>query len=145
MAPVEWPVERHHVGLHAGVLQDMLVDQALDFFDFRLVHSGVMREIEAQARRFDHAACLFDVRSQHLAQRRVQQVGRGMVTLGGSALGFGDFRAKLIAQVDGGMRSGCDARSAQAPRDRPIRRRRLLRSAAESSAPRSPTWPPVSA
>ncbi len=100
MAPVvNGLVERHDVGLHRGVLQDLLVHQALDFFDFGAIHGGVVGEIEAQPAGFHHAAGLLDVRAEHLAQRSVQQVRGGVVAPRGVAQRSGDFRAQCIADV----------------------------------------------
>ena len=48
-----------------------------------VIHRGVVREIEAQPRRLDHAARLLDVRAQHLAQRGVQQMRGGVIAHGG--------------------------------------------------------------
>ena len=62
-------VEIHHVGVHFAVGEDLLIDQPLDFGQLVLVHRRVMRRIESQARRFDDAAGLFDVRTQDRAQR----------------------------------------------------------------------------
>jgi hypothetical protein len=80
-------VERHHVGGDFGVAEDLLVDEALDFGDFGGIDRGVVAEIETQARGFDDAAGLLDVRPEDLAERGVQQVRRGVVALGGEALG----------------------------------------------------------
>ena len=60
-----------------------------------MIHGGVVGEIEAQAARVDDAAGLLDVRAEHLAQRGVQQVGRGVVAHGGVAqigVDLGDAR-----------------------------------------------------
>ena len=93
-------IERHDRGFDRGVAQDLLVDQALDFFDLGLVERGVMREVEAQPRRLDHAAGLLDVRAQHLAQRGVEQVRGGVVAHGGEARRVVDLRAHLVADAD---------------------------------------------
>ena len=93
-------IDRHHVGGDLRVAEDLLVDEALDFGDFGGIERGVMSEIEAKARRFDHAAGLLDVRSENLAQRGVEQVRRGVVAHGGAALGHADFGAQFVADVD---------------------------------------------
>ena len=69
----------------------LLVHEALDFLDLGAVHGRVVREIEAQPRRFHHAARLFDVRAQHLAQGRVQQVRGGVIAPRGIAQRLGHF------------------------------------------------------
>ena len=58
-----------------------------------------MGEIETEARGFDHAAGLLDVRSEHLAQRGMQQMRRSVVAHGGPALGNADFGAQFVAQM----------------------------------------------
>ena len=89
---------------HRGVPQDLLVHQALDFFDLGAVHGGVVREIEAQAAGLHHAARLLDVRAQHLAQRGVQQVRGGVVAPRGVAQRRGHFGAQHVADADGRVR-----------------------------------------
>ena len=80
--------------------------------DFGRIERGVVGEVETQARRFDHAAGLLDVRSEHLAQRGMEQVRSGVVALGGRAFGCGDFGAQFIARRDG--RVGVDLVHGQA-------------------------------
>ena len=83
IAPVcERLVQIHHVGVNFDVRQDLLVHQPLDFGQLIGVHRGVMGEIEAQARRLDHAAGLLHVRAQHGAQSGVQQMRAGMIAHG---------------------------------------------------------------
>jgi hypothetical protein len=93
--------ERQHLGFDAAVAQDLFVHQPLHFLDFRLVHGGIVREIETQARRLHHAARLLDMRAQHLPQRGVQQVRGGVIAHGGEAQRPGDFRAQFVAHADG--------------------------------------------
>src|SRR6185312_12635378 len=64
------------------------------------IDRGVVAEIEAEARRFDYASGLFDVRAENLAEGGVEQVSRGVIALGGEAFANGDFGAKLIARRD---------------------------------------------
>ena len=63
-----------------------------------------MREVEAQAARFHHAAGLLDMRAQHLPQRGVQQVRGGVVAARGIAQVRGHFGAQHIAHADGRVR-----------------------------------------
>ena len=90
-------IERHDVGGHFGVAKNLFVDEALDFGDFGGIDRGVVAEIETQARGFDYAAGLFDVRSEDLAERGVEEVRRGVVALGGEAFAYGYFGAEFVS------------------------------------------------
>ena len=84
-----------------GVAENLLVHEPLDFFDFGAVHGGVMSEVETQAAGIHHAAGLLDVRAQHLAQRGVEQVSRGVIAAGGVAQRRGHFGAQHVADAMG--------------------------------------------
>ncbi len=61
------------------VAPDLVVHEHLDLADLRGRHRLVVREIEARPLRIDERAFLLNVRAEHLAQRRVHEMRRGMV------------------------------------------------------------------
>ena len=75
----------HHIGMNLDVGDDFLVHQALHLSEFSGVERGIMSEVEAQTIGVHHAAGLLNVRAQHVAQRRVKQVRRGVIPHGGFA------------------------------------------------------------
>ena len=102
-----------------------------------LVHGGVMREIEAQARRFHHAARLLDVRAQHLAQRGVQQVRGGMIARAWQSRSGAATSARSSSPTRIGARaSRCDARSGRARREKRSPRRPPFRRSSANRARR---------
>ena len=72
-------LDRHQARFDGGVLQDDGVGEALDLRDVLGAHGLGVREVEAQAVGRDHRALLGDVSAEHLAQRLVQEMGRGVV------------------------------------------------------------------
>ena len=70
---------RSHVGLHRRVAVDLLVDDALDVVELLARDRLEVHEVEAQPIGRDERAGLLDVRAEHLAQRRVQQVRRRVI------------------------------------------------------------------
>ncbi len=64
-----------------------------------------MGEIEAQPRRFHHAAGLLHMRPEYLPQRRMQQVRRRVVAHGSPAFGDADLGPQFIANPDFGKRA----------------------------------------
>ena len=89
----------------ALVMQNLLVHQPLDLGEFDRIECGVVREVEAQARRIDHAASLLDVRAEHGAQRGMEQVRRRVVAHRGAAKVRVDVGEDRIAAAN---RSGRD-------------------------------------
>ena len=67
------------VGAHFGV------DPTFDLGEFRCRHRLEMREVEAQAIRRDQRPLLLHVGTEHIAQRRVQQMSGAVVEHAGGA------------------------------------------------------------
>ena len=65
------------------IAQDLAVGNVLDLLQLFVGYRGEVGEIEAQIIRRDQRASLFDVSSENLAQRGVEQVGRGVMAAGG--------------------------------------------------------------
>src|SRR5262249_19622356 len=61
-----------------GVPVDLLVHEALDAVELLAAHGLEMDEVEAQPIGRDKRARLLDMRPEHLAQRRMQQVSGGV-------------------------------------------------------------------
>ena len=99
-AGVERLIEIHDVGVDFDVLQDLLVDQPLNFSQLFGIGVGVVREVEAQPIGIDDAAGLLDVRSEHFAQRGVEQMRGGVIAHGGVAQIAVDLADQLIALAD---------------------------------------------
>ena len=78
-AGIDGCVKVHHLRLHFLVGQNVLVDQVFDVEHILLTEARVMREIKAQPVRRHQRPRLLHVRPQRLAQRRVQQMGGGMI------------------------------------------------------------------
>ena len=79
-------------GLDLGVLANLGVDDVFQLLQLLGLDRLEVAEVETQALTVDQRAFLLDVIAQHLTQRGVQQVGRGVVQRGGLAhagLGFG--------------------------------------------------------
>ena len=96
-AGIERLIEIHHIGMDFDVFQDLFVHQLLNFGQFFGIGMRVMREIEAQAIGIDDAAGLLHVRSQHFAQRRVEQMRSGVVAHGGMAQSPSTLAIQLVA------------------------------------------------
>ena len=90
-------IRRHQMGLHRLVLQDHRVDEILDRDDLFVGHGFLMREVESEPARLDQRALLRHVRSQHFAERFVQEVGRGMVRAGRGAAPMIDIEIDRVA------------------------------------------------
>ena len=63
------------------VVQNLLVDLALDLAQLVARHGPVVREVEAQAVRGDQGAALLDVRAEDFLQGLVHQMRRRVVAL----------------------------------------------------------------
>ena len=74
--------QRHRHRRHRQIGVDLLVDQPLDLGDFLRCQRLVVREVEARLVGIDQRALLLDVLAEHLAQRPVEQVRRGVVAHG---------------------------------------------------------------
>ena len=59
-----------------------------------------MAEIETQARRFDYASGLLHMRPKHLAQRRMQQVCRRVIALGGEPFAGRNLCPEFVSHGD---------------------------------------------
>src|SRR3546814_471889 len=92
-----------HLGTVVGA--DLGVDPALDLGQLRSRHRLEVREVEAQAVGSDQRAFLGDVRAQHLAQRRVQQVRGAVVEDGRAAACAVDRGDEVVADL---QRAGCE-------------------------------------
>ena len=122
IAPRLGLVERGRERAYGLVVEDHPVDAVLDPAPVLVAQRRAVGEVEAQLVRADVGARLAHVGAEALAQRRVQQVRRGVVALGRAA------------------RGGRPART-------PARRRATRRSAARARAPgrrrrarRRPPW-----
>ena len=137
-------VQRHQPRRDRRVLQHDVVGDILDPLDLLGRHRLGMREVEAQPVGRDQRTLLRHVIAQHLAQRFVQQMRRGMVLRGSPRGGHDRPRAPApIADLE------------RALLDLDLMREQvaglLLRvgdreahAVAPSSSPVSPTWPPDS-
>ena len=81
-AGVERLVEIHDVGVDLDIFQDLFVHQLLNLGQLFGIGMSVMRKVEAQAIGIDDAAGLLDVRSEHFAERGVQQMRGGVIAHG---------------------------------------------------------------
>ena len=97
-AAIASSVERTSVW--TGVLRhDLLVDDPLDLRDLVARERREVHEVEPQAIRRHERAGLLDVRAEHLAQRRVQQVRRGVIAARRVAHLVGDLRGHQVARL----------------------------------------------
>ncbi len=96
---VDGVLGRHQLGRDRDVLADDRVDLGLDGGQLVLGHRRVVAEVEAHAVGIDQLTLLGHVRAEHILQRRMHQVGGGVVGAGGQAL-FG-AGAQLGAGADG--------------------------------------------
>ena len=96
--------DRFVVGQHANVgvvvQAHLLVDERLDLGELLGAHGLVVREIEAQAIRRDERALLLNVRAEHLAQRRMQQMRGGVIQHDRGAALRVDLRLHAVADRD---------------------------------------------
>ena len=103
-------LERRHPSRERHVGPDPVVDDLLDAPDLLAGQWGEMGKIEAQAGRRDERAGLLDVVAQHLAQGRVEEVGRGVIVRrrlppdeighGVDAVAFADLAGQDLDGVD---------------------------------------------
>ena len=84
--------------LHGRVAEDLLVHPVLDLGQLARADALVVAEVEAQPVRRHQAARLLDVGAQRLPQRRVQQVGAGVVAHRARAQVLVDLHAHLHAR-----------------------------------------------
>ena len=70
--------ERHDVGRHGGVVEDLPHDEVLDALEVLGGQRGVVVEVKAQHVRRHERALLAQLRPERLAQRPLQQVRRGV-------------------------------------------------------------------
>ena len=98
-AGLDGVLRAHQLRLGGQVLADDRVHLGLDPGQFVLGQGGVVAEVEAHALGIDQLALLGDVGAQHILQRRMDQVGGGVVGAGGQAGVRGG--AQLGAGADG--------------------------------------------
>ena len=92
----------HHFGLDRQIVADHAVDHALQLGDLFCADRFAVGEVEAGALRIHQRALLRDMVAQHVAQRRVQEVGGGVVAGAGGAR----------VQIDGGGHAVADGQAA---------------------------------
>ena len=97
---LERVVERHGLGADLHVVEDPGVDEALDLLPRDRTDGLEVREVEAQPIRSDERPSLLNVAAEHLAKRRVQQVGRRMVARRVPARALFDGRVDLVPDPD---------------------------------------------
>ena len=78
----------------------LLVDERLDLLQLLGADGLVVREVEAQPLRLDERAFLLHVRAEHFAQRRMQQMRRGVIQHDGRTPLRVDLRLHAIADGD---------------------------------------------
>ena len=94
-------LQGHDAGLHRQVGADAGVDQLLNRGQLRLVQRFEVGEVEPQPLRLHQRPLLGHMLAQHLAQRGMQQVGRGVVA-GDVAAPLGIHpRFQPVAQLQG--------------------------------------------
>ena len=98
-------LRRSHLGLHRRVAVDLLVDDPLDPVELLARDRREVLEVEAQAIGRDQRARLLHVRAEHLAQRRVQQVRRGVVAPRRVARLVVDRRGDDVARLERAART----------------------------------------
>ncbi|SBF57788.1 Uncharacterised protein [Klebsiella pneumoniae] len=72
-------IDIHNVGFDSQVTTDLRVDQVFHRTNFFRLHRFKMREVKAQRFIIDQRTFLRHMGAEHLAQRRVHQVRRGVV------------------------------------------------------------------
>ena len=90
-------VNRHFFGLNRHGRQNRFVDFAFDGFKLVRRQRGEVGEVETNVRGVDKLASLFNMGTERIAQRRLQQVRRGVVAHGASAHGFVHLRRDRFA------------------------------------------------
>ena len=90
-------VDRRDEGAHRQVLEDLLVDEVLNSLPLFVRQLLRMREVEAKLVRAHGRARLLDVLAEHVAQRLVQEVRRGVVRHRREADGPGDNSSNPVA------------------------------------------------
>ena len=128
-----------------GVLRyDLLVDDALDRIDLLARDRREVHEVEPQAIGRDERSRLLDVRAEHLAQRRVQQVRRGVIAPRRVAHRVVDLRGDDLSTPEPSLfdadlvETRPSARLPEHPLDD------APPPSAPTSRPVSETWPPAS-
>ena len=92
-------VGAHQMGLDHGILKDDVVGEVLDGAKLGLGHRPGMRKVESEAPGLDQRALLRHVLAQHLAQRFVQEMGRGVVGAGRGAARVIDVEIDHLADL----------------------------------------------
>ena len=122
---------------------DLRVDGVLDVAQLLRAERAGVAEVEAQLVGADVGAGLADVGAETLAQRRVQQVGGGVVALGGAPRRVIDAREHGLAPRCSVPCSTHDVeRLVVAEPEHALRRAPGSRPSAHSITPASETWPP---
>jgi hypothetical protein len=93
-------LDLHHPGRHLVVLEDDGIGQILDGRHLLCRHRLGVGEVEAQPVGRDQRALLGDVIAQHLAQRSMDQMGRGMIGAHRAAPGMIDLELERHARLD---------------------------------------------
>ena len=96
-------VPRAFLDLQLVVAEDVAVDEPLDVAELLLADRLVVGDIEPEAIRGDERARLPDVRADDGAQRRMEQVGRGVVALDVVASLGVDLGRDLVARAHGAL------------------------------------------
>ena len=99
-AALERVVEGHGLGADLHVVEDPGVDEALDLLPRDRTDGLEVREVEAQPIRSDERASLLNVAAEHLAKRRVQQVGCRVVARRVPARALFHGRVDLVPDPD---------------------------------------------
>ena len=138
-------VGRHEMGLDRRVLHDHGVDQILDPPDLVMGHRLLVREIESEPPGLDQRALLRHMGPEHLAQRLMQEMGRGVMRAGRRAARMVDLEqrprrrlsARPVSTTPSCRNSPCSFFCVSPTAN--------FAPLAPESVPRSPTWPPDSA
>ena len=93
-------VVAHFLGHHGVVGKDHGIHFAFHGADLFGSHGRDMREVEAQMVGADRRTGLMHMRTQHLAQGGLQEMGAGMVAHGVEADAFGHFEADFLIGMD---------------------------------------------
>ncbi len=78
-------------------MHDLVIDQEFDFANFLVRHRLVLGKVEARLVRVDEGTLLLHMRTQHVAQGLVHEVGNRMVAHGARAQGRVHPRLQLVA------------------------------------------------
>ena len=93
-------VDRQHPRLRRRVLQDLGVDDRLDAANLVVGDRRIVGEVEARLVGIDERALLLHVRSQHLAQRLVHQVGGRVIAHRPRTRRLVDVRGNGVAHLE---------------------------------------------